>query len=56
MIGALTFLWAQEAFPDQWGGPNIGGGALLLLFYVGVGVGIVFTVTGIRELWRRRRS
>lgn len=41
---------AVALFPTQWGGPNIGGGAILLLAYIGVAVGSVRGVTA----WRRR--
>ena len=32
---------ASWAFPQTWGGPNIGGGLILLVAYVGVAVGLV---------------
>lgn len=44
VIAAATNLLAREVFPNQWGGPNIGGGLLQLLFYVGALVGLVLTV------------
>ncbi len=47
LCGAAMNLWARGAFPDQWGGPNIGGGMLQLLFYVGVAAGGVTIVTSI---------
>ncbi|WP_328475023.1 hypothetical protein OHA21_17080 [Actinoplanes sp. NBC_00393] len=53
LIGAAANLWAREAFPDQWGGPNIGGGMLQLLFYTGVLTGVTLIVI---DLVRRRRG
>jgi hypothetical protein len=56
VIGAGVNLWAREAFPTQWGGPNIGGGMLQLLFYLGALVGAVQTVRGIRKHRRKRNG
>lgn len=39
--------WAMRAFPDEWGGPNIGGGLIQLLAYAGMIVGAVFFVMAI---------
>ncbi|TGZ16021.1 hypothetical protein DV517_09940 [Streptomyces sp. S816] len=52
-VGAGVNLWARHAFPEQWGGPNIGGGLLQLLCYAGVVAGVVITLIG---LVRRRDS
>jgi hypothetical protein len=54
--GALTNLWARDAFPTQWGGPNIGAGMLQMLFYAGAITGTVLIVLGLRERRRDRRS
>jgi hypothetical protein len=35
VTGAMVNLWAHDAFPAQWGGPNIGGGMLQLSLYAG---------------------
>ncbi len=32
---------AFEVFPAHWGGPNIGGGLVLLVAYIGVATGLV---------------
>ena len=49
-------LFAQVSVPYQWGGPNIGGGMLQLLFYVGVIVGAVLTVLGVVRLRNNHES
>jgi hypothetical protein len=56
VIGAAANLGAREAFPAQWGGPNIGGGMLQLLFYLGAFVGAVLTVIGLVTGRPRRDS
>ncbi len=53
LTGAAVNIWARDAFPDQWGGPNIGGGMLQLLFYAGTLTGVVLTTVGAVR-WRRR--
>jgi hypothetical protein len=53
VTGAMVNLWARDAFPARWGGPNIGGGMLQLLFYAGALTGAVLIVT---SLVRRRRD
>ena len=50
--GALINAWAFRAFPREWGGPNIGGGALQLLFYIGV----IFSLFLIGSAARRSRQ
>jgi hypothetical protein len=31
--------WTARAYPDQWGGPNIGGGFIQLLAYAAMAAG-----------------
>jgi hypothetical protein len=41
-VGALVAgsnAWAARAYPDQWGGPNIGGGLIQLLAYAAMATG-----------------
>ena len=54
LTGAVANLRARDAFPDQWGGANIGAGLLQLMFYVGTLTGVVLTVVGLVN-WRRVR-
>ncbi|GAA4975759.1 hypothetical protein [Actinoplanes utahensis] len=54
VIGAVANLWAREAFPAQWGGPNIGGGMLQSMFYAGAVAGVALAVTGIVRARRDR--
>jgi hypothetical protein len=50
---AIANAWAFRAYPDQWGGPNIGGGLIQLLAYAGILAGAGFLVAA----WvNRRRS
>ena len=45
--GALvagTNVWAAQTYPDQWGGPNIGGGFIQLLAYATMATGVGFLV------------
>lgn len=40
--GALVAIgnaWASRAYPEDWGGPNIGGGLIQLLAYAALVVG-----------------
>ncbi|WP_041832334.1 hypothetical protein [Actinoplanes sp. N902-109] len=46
LVGALVNLWARHAFPDRWGGPNIGGGMLQLLCFLLIAAGAVLAVAG----------
>jgi hypothetical protein len=46
VVGASVNLWARSAFPDHWGGPNIGGGFLQLLFYIGGIAGVALIIAG----------
>ncbi|MEV6376042.1 hypothetical protein [Micromonospora musae] len=46
LVGALINLWARQAFPEAWGGPNIGGGILQLLFYALIVGGVILAVAG----------
>ncbi|MEU8327414.1 hypothetical protein [Micromonospora sp. NPDC048839] len=46
LVGALVNIWARNEFPERWGGPNIGGGLLQLLFYTLIVVGVVLAVAG----------
>ncbi|MFI6761828.1 hypothetical protein ACIBF5_22075 [Micromonospora sp. NPDC050417] len=54
LVGALVNLWAREEFPESWGGPNIGGGMLQLLFYALIVVGVILAIAG--GLAARRRD
>lgn len=56
VIGVAGNLWARNAFPDQWGGPNIGGGFLQLMFYAGAVTGVALIVIGIARRRRDRRA
>lgn len=47
---------AREIFPRQWGGPNIGGGVLVLLAAVVGMVGFVLLLAGVAIKHRERRS
>ncbi len=47
--GALINAWAFRAFPREWGGPNIGGGALQLLFYIGVVCSLFLIASALRR-------
>ncbi len=51
--GALINAWAFRAFPREWGGPNIGGGALQLLFYIGIVASLFLIGSALR---RNRRG
>jgi hypothetical protein len=55
LVGALVNLWARHAFPDRWGGPNIGGGVLQLLFYLLIAGGVVLAAVGGVTVWRARQ-
>ncbi len=55
LTGAVVNLWARDAFPDHWGGPNIGGGMLQLIFYGGVLTGVALAVVGLTKSRRDRR-
>lgn len=50
---ALVNWWAVAAFPEEWGGPNIGGGGLLLLSLVIAIGGLMLTGSA---LMRRRQG
>lgn len=52
---ALVNAWAFWAFPDQWGGPNIGGGFIQLLAYAAIVAGGTFLVAALLNR-RRNRS
>jgi hypothetical protein len=54
VIAAAVNLWAGEAFPTQWGGPNIGAGMLQLLFYIGAAGGAAYSVMGFVKARRDR--
>jgi hypothetical protein len=47
ILGAAANYAAAKAFPLQWGGPNIGGGMLQLLFFAGIVAGIAVIVSGL---------
>jgi hypothetical protein len=51
---ALANEGAKRAFPEKWGGPNIGGGLLQLLFYAGMILGAVLALAGLAERRRNR--
>lgn len=46
VLGAAANYAAAKEFPLQWGGPNIGGGMLQLLFFTGIVAGITVIVWG----------
>ncbi len=48
VVGALANHLAARAFPDFWGGPNIGAGFLQLICYALVVLGVL--------LWWRARN
>lgn len=50
IVLAAAYHVAGALFPSHWGGPNIGGGLVLLLAYVGVAAGLV----GLMIAWRQR--
>jgi uncharacterized membrane protein len=52
---AAVNFWARQAFPDQWGGPNIGGGFLLLISAALTLVGLVLALIGLRRRAHRDR-
>lgn len=54
-VGAIANFWASRAFPTKWGGPNIGGGLLQIVFYVGILVGGVVIARSLMDTQRRRR-
>ncbi|WP_144122817.1 hypothetical protein [Catellatospora sichuanensis] len=54
LVGALVNFWASREFPTTWGGPNIGGGILQLLFYGLILAGITLAIVG--GLTGRRRD
>ncbi|MCE0537747.1 hypothetical protein LWF15_19835 [Kineosporia rhizophila] len=41
IAGAVINEWAFRQFPETWGGPNIGGGALQVCFYAMILGGVV---------------
>ncbi|HET9518944.1 MAG TPA: hypothetical protein VFO77_14580, partial [Actinoplanes sp.] len=45
--GAAANFWAREAFPTTWGGPNIGGGMLLILCYLAAAAGAGLVIAGL---------
>ena len=47
ILGTAANYAAAKAFPNQWGGPNIGGGMLQLLFYAGIVAGAAVIVSGL---------
>ncbi|GIF98975.1 hypothetical protein Cci01nite_40690 [Catellatospora citrea] len=48
-VVATVNAWAFRAFPEQWGGPNIGGGFIQLLAYAGMLVGVIFFVLAVMK-------
>ncbi len=46
---------ATILYPTQWGGPNIGGGFIVLLALIGAASGIVLLTLGIRQGKGKRR-
>jgi uncharacterized membrane protein HdeD (DUF308 family) len=54
LAGAIANLWARGAFPERWGGPNIGGGLLQMMFYVAALSGAVLTAKAAVERRRNR--
>lgn len=51
---AAVNFWARQSFPDQWGGPNIGGGFLLLISAAITLAGLVLTLAGLVLMLTRR--
>jgi len=51
---ALVNGWAFRTYPEDWGGPNIGGGFIQLLAYAGLIVGAALLVTAIAGRRRNR--
>jgi uncharacterized membrane protein HdeD (DUF308 family) len=57
VAGALVNLWAREEFPTRWGGPNIGGGFLQLLFYAAIVAGVTaLIVVAVRGRLHKRNG
>jgi F0F1-type ATP synthase assembly protein I len=50
MVVVAAYHLAVAVFPSHWGGPNIGGGLILLLAYIGVAAGLV----DLAIAWRQR--
>lgn len=58
-VGALVAVgnaWAFRAYPEDWGGPNIGGGLIQLLAYATLVVGGGFLVAAVVTRRRNRPS
>lgn len=53
--GSLLWVGINSAlvhlYPLSWGGPDIGGGALLLLAYFLIGAGLLLALSAVRVLW-----
>ncbi|GAA1904108.1 hypothetical protein [Lapillicoccus jejuensis] len=54
IVVASVNAWAFRAYPDSWGGPDIGGGFIQLCAYAAVVVGAVLLARGLRGRRRRR--
>jgi hypothetical protein len=54
-IVALANALAFRAFPERWGGPNIGGGFIQLIAYAGMAAGAVLFIVGTAKR-RQHRS
>lgn len=50
---ALIYAGLGRAYPDLLGGTNIGGGAILLLAYIGMATGVGFFIAAMVEKGRR---
>lgn len=46
----------RRVVPQQWGGPNIGGGLILLVSYAAVVIGAVLVVAALVDRLVRRRT
>lgn len=51
LVTLIVCYTAAELFPERWGGPNIGGGFIVLMAYIGVAAGLVHLTIA----WRQRR-
>jgi hypothetical protein len=45
----------QYAYPDEWGGPNIGGGFLVMISLMMIITGVVLMGTDTYDGWREGR-
>ena len=55
LVAVSGYHIAVGLFPARWGGPNIGGGLILLFGYLGVFMGLLRLTMAFREGKRRSR-